>query len=435
MRYHLHAVQRSTARLHGAAAIEWLYSTSASNADGRNMSDSGDFVTFGFQRAAAAPQNQHMCDHCGALGKDLSRCVRCQHAHYCGKACQKAAWRGHKATCKQLCEELEERERVRGRRLFYHDVYLVDILHVRSGCLELLVALCCFRARSCVHVVSRTWCDHSPSWCRCRALACWCLRSPARCILQTPAPEVVCAAVCLACGHHWIGPHLRRACLRLQPDKLLQCRFWFKMLLSTLWTRESESNWEGRYIALRHLIRFLWLYTGLPLGHGLLLMLQRAVDDVRNALRREPPSVRPRTLAIDHIASRAAARAALGAQRALPALPVPLQGNRRRITLRREFPPPRCLRALRMSSARVSLAGYRRAFTSRIPCGIAQCATAAPHKCAPPPPRLAPVPVPAFATAIATVRRARASRKRLGRVSSGPWRTRACPAQCCRARK
>ena len=74
-----------------------------------------------------------MCDHCSALGKDLSRCARCQHAHYCGKACQKAAWRDHKATCKQLCEDLKECERVRGRRLFYHDVYLVEMLHVRLG--------------------------------------------------------------------------------------------------------------------------------------------------------------------------------------------------------------------------------------------------------------------------------------------------------------
>ena len=80
--------------------------------------------------------------------------------------------------------------------------------------------------------------------------------------------------------------------MHVQPDKLLQCRFWFSMLLSTLWTRGSESNWEGRFIALLHLIRFLWLYTGLPLGLKLLVMLQRAVDDVRNALRREPPSVR-----------------------------------------------------------------------------------------------------------------------------------------------
>lgn len=73
-----------------------------------------------------------MCDHCGELAKEMSRCVRCHHAHYCGKECQTAAWQGHKKMCKQIVAEFAEREQMRGRRLFYHDLYLVDMLHVRT---------------------------------------------------------------------------------------------------------------------------------------------------------------------------------------------------------------------------------------------------------------------------------------------------------------
>jgi len=76
----------------------------------------------------------------------------------------------------------------------------------------------------------------------------------------------------------------------LQPDRLKQCRFWLGMLMSAL---RNESNWEGRFIAMRHLLRFLWIYTSLALGTQLTMRLQQAVDDVRNELRRDPPKLCP----------------------------------------------------------------------------------------------------------------------------------------------
>jgi hypothetical protein len=39
------------------------------------------------------------CAHCGKQGVALKRCARCKEVSYCGAACQKAGWKGHKKTC------------------------------------------------------------------------------------------------------------------------------------------------------------------------------------------------------------------------------------------------------------------------------------------------------------------------------------------------
>jgi len=39
------------------------------------------------------------CSHCGMEYAELKRCSVCQHASYCGAACQNAAWKKHKKNC------------------------------------------------------------------------------------------------------------------------------------------------------------------------------------------------------------------------------------------------------------------------------------------------------------------------------------------------
>ena len=40
------------------------------------------------------------CAQCG--GPATERCAGCRGVHYCGRVCQKTAWPGHKAHCKQM---------------------------------------------------------------------------------------------------------------------------------------------------------------------------------------------------------------------------------------------------------------------------------------------------------------------------------------------
>jgi hypothetical protein len=47
------------------------------------------------------------CAGCGIMAQDsengkLQDCSRCRSVRYCGKACQKVDWPGHKATCNRL---------------------------------------------------------------------------------------------------------------------------------------------------------------------------------------------------------------------------------------------------------------------------------------------------------------------------------------------
>jgi len=55
--------------------------------------------------------NACTCAHCGKKGVSFKRCSVCKDVSYCGAACQKAAWKGHKKTCrlplKEVCLELE----------------------------------------------------------------------------------------------------------------------------------------------------------------------------------------------------------------------------------------------------------------------------------------------------------------------------------------
>ena len=47
----------------------------------------------------AAADGSHCCYHCGTAGAK-SCCGGCHRAWYCGRACQRAGWRGHKKACK-----------------------------------------------------------------------------------------------------------------------------------------------------------------------------------------------------------------------------------------------------------------------------------------------------------------------------------------------
>lgn len=53
--------------------------------------------------AAAAAIDKRTCSWCGASSgtQKLLACAACHTAYYCGKTCQKAAWKGHKAACKE----------------------------------------------------------------------------------------------------------------------------------------------------------------------------------------------------------------------------------------------------------------------------------------------------------------------------------------------
>ena len=52
------------------------------------------------------------CAHCGAVsgtdGVRLKKCDRCRKARYCGRQCQKAAWKsGHKEECQPQPEDVD----------------------------------------------------------------------------------------------------------------------------------------------------------------------------------------------------------------------------------------------------------------------------------------------------------------------------------------
>ena len=51
---------------------------------------------------APAQRSPSACAHCGSKRLELRRCLRCKAVAYCGKECQAAAWKGHKATCEPI---------------------------------------------------------------------------------------------------------------------------------------------------------------------------------------------------------------------------------------------------------------------------------------------------------------------------------------------
>lgn len=60
----------------------------------------------GLRKKSQVNKDQDKCDHCGReqslLGQKLKMCVRCKKTFYCGKECQKAAWKKHKKVCTTL---------------------------------------------------------------------------------------------------------------------------------------------------------------------------------------------------------------------------------------------------------------------------------------------------------------------------------------------
>jgi len=52
--------------------------------------------------------NADRCSHCGKAGVWLKRCSRCKHASYCGAACQKVGWKGHRKMCVPVDEVLQK---------------------------------------------------------------------------------------------------------------------------------------------------------------------------------------------------------------------------------------------------------------------------------------------------------------------------------------
>ena len=46
------------------------------------------------------------CGHCGAAGAE-ARCSKCKQELYCGRECQVAGWKAHKAVCKERQQEAE----------------------------------------------------------------------------------------------------------------------------------------------------------------------------------------------------------------------------------------------------------------------------------------------------------------------------------------
>ena len=61
----------------------------------------GEGVAAPVSTASAAPAAPLCCNVCGASGGDLQMCAGCRSAIYCGRDCQKADWRAHKAACRR----------------------------------------------------------------------------------------------------------------------------------------------------------------------------------------------------------------------------------------------------------------------------------------------------------------------------------------------
>ena len=67
--------------------------------------------------AAAAPP----CAQCGGAG--ALRCAGCRGVHYCSRACQKAAWPGHKALCKHLLSRVYKGQQLASERGFVREYW------------------------------------------------------------------------------------------------------------------------------------------------------------------------------------------------------------------------------------------------------------------------------------------------------------------------
>ena len=82
---------------------------------------------------AAATAATPTCPHCGGPG--ALRCAGCRAVHYCSRACQKAAWPGHKAHCKFMLSKMFDGEQLASERGFvreYWAPHLPDSCDVES---------------------------------------------------------------------------------------------------------------------------------------------------------------------------------------------------------------------------------------------------------------------------------------------------------------
>lgn len=78
----------------GKTAMEW---------GGEDTQRLYDAVASAPPSATSGAVDTRTCDWCGKSSGEakLLACSACKKANYCGKECQKAAWKGHKAICKQ----------------------------------------------------------------------------------------------------------------------------------------------------------------------------------------------------------------------------------------------------------------------------------------------------------------------------------------------
>ena len=63
------------------------------------------YMGSGFRAGDKMKQDLDVCDHCGktqAVAGKLKQCQRCKVTLYCGKDCQKSAWKKHKKVCHTL---------------------------------------------------------------------------------------------------------------------------------------------------------------------------------------------------------------------------------------------------------------------------------------------------------------------------------------------
>ena len=59
-------------------------------------------------------EEKKACDGCGRDDVPLLNCAACGSVWYCGPACQKEGWPGHRAACKEKKKEKEKRGSGRG---------------------------------------------------------------------------------------------------------------------------------------------------------------------------------------------------------------------------------------------------------------------------------------------------------------------------------
>ena len=71
--------------------------------------------------AAAAVTAAPPCAHCGGAG--ALRCAGCRGVHYCSRACQKAAWPGHKALCKLMLSGMFGSQQLASERGFVREYW------------------------------------------------------------------------------------------------------------------------------------------------------------------------------------------------------------------------------------------------------------------------------------------------------------------------